>query len=560
MMKNLIVVICAMAMAAFNAPSNARSPVVDQDQQQKIQLICNQDLQDLANECVNAFSEEHPDISVDLLQPGDQDMNKYLKIPGNLAILKKEDLDHLSSRDLRVSVVGREVFVPVMNPDNPFLDEILKKGISPGEFTLPFIAEGSIAWGDVLGNNSGAGLNAYRITDPSFDLYLREFLNEPSGQLNGIVMDNCDAVMHAVSTDRYGIGFCTLAQLQNMQSEHTGLVTAIPVDMNDNNQVDHFEQFYGSVEELSRGVWIGKYPASLYSRIYGVYNQRLLADEELVFLSWLVTDGQQYFDNNGYSSLLENERSAVLAGLSAPVGEVVTKAPNYSRSSGVLVILLLAVGIVLISYLVIRLFSRKRDRSGEGIIRISSGAFRDDPGSVPGGYFFDRSHTWAYMERNGNISIGVDDFLQHVTGSVTRIRLKEPGEKVKRGEKVFSLIQNGKTLDIKSPVSGVIRTYNRELEENPGLINSSPYDRGWIYLIEPDNWKLEMELVFMSENYADWIKKEFERLRDFVMTGLKPFARKEVVLQDGGEVNKGLLEQFGPEAWEEFQTGFLKNK
>ena len=51
-------------------------------------------------------------------------------------------------------------------------------------------------------------------------------------------------------------------------------------------------------------------------------------------------------------------------------------------------------------------------------------------GIVPGpeGLYYDKTHTWAFMEKEGLIRVGIDDFLQHVTGTITRVIMKEPGE------------------------------------------------------------------------------------------------------------------------------------
>jgi hypothetical protein len=63
----------------------------------------------------------------------------------------------------------------------------------------------------------------------------------------------------------------------------------------------------------------------------------------------------------------------------------------------------------------------------------------------------------------------------------------------------------------------------------------------------------------MAEKYGEWLKNEFSRLRDFLahaMMKTEP-AYAYVVLQDGGEVADNVLENLGPEVWEDFQTEFI---
>jgi len=185
--------------------------------------------------------------------------------------------------------------------------------------------------------------------------------------------------------------------------------------------------------------------------------------------------------------------------------------------------------------------------------------FNEASVNVPKGIFFDRTHTWAFMEKNGLLKVGVDDFLLHITSPLNRVKMKNPGEKIRKGEALVSVIQNGKLLTLYAPVSGIIKSVNNELENDSSLINSSPYGDGWIYAIEPSNWLKEMQLLFMDDKYKDWLKAEFSRLKDFLAIEWKSdnAAFVPITLQDGGELKDHLLSDFGPEIWEEFQTKFI---
>jgi hypothetical protein len=129
---------------------------------------------------------------------------------------------------------------------------------------------------------------------------------------------------------------------------------------------------------------------------------------------------------------------------------------------------------------------------------------------------------------------------------------------VKKGKKAVSIIQDGKQLDIYAPVSGTIKEQNSQLSADATLLNSSPYAEGWIYKIEPANWVKEVQFLIMGNPYRLWLKKEFQRLKDFLADALQTEdAAYEPVLQDGGEVNENILMVLGPESWEDFQTNFL---
>jgi glycine cleavage system H lipoate-binding protein len=186
--------------------------------------------------------------------------------------------------------------------------------------------------------------------------------------------------------------------------------------------------------------------------------------------------------------------------------------------------------------------------------------FNENSVIAPRCLYFDKTHTWAFMEKNGLVRIGIDDFIQHVMGPVTRVEMKMPGEKIKKGDIVVSLVQKCKQLNIYAPVSGTIKEQNSALLSDSTGINSSPYSEGWIYMIEPSNWLREIQFFDMADKYRKWLLNEFSRLKDFLATSLKidKIEYENAILQDGV-----LQRQYSggsrPEVWEDFQTNFLDN-
>jgi hypothetical protein len=136
--------------------------------------------------------------------------------------------------------------------------------------------------------------------------------------------------------------------------------------------------------------------------------------------------------------------------------------------------------------------------------------------------------------------------------------MKHPGERIRKGKQVLSIIQDGKQLDIYSPISGIIREKNKTLATNTSVINSSPYGEGWIYMIEPTNWIKEIQFLFMGNKYREWLKSELLRLKDFLTDSVRSESVEYAyVLQDGGELVDRILEGLGPKIWEDFQANFI---
>ena len=223
------------------------------------------------------------------------------------------------------------------------------------------------------------------------------------------------------------------------------------------------------------------------------------------------------------------------------------------------ILLIVAFVVMVITVDAIVHFSRNKKSKISALTNVLSRVFNEDSINAPKGMYYDKTHTWAFMEQDGIVKVGIDDFLQHITGNVTRIKMKKQGEKVKKGEQILTIIQNGKQLNLYAPISGTIREQNNILETNSSILNSSPYNDGWVYKIEPTNWLRENQLLFMAEKQKQFIKNEFLRLKDFLVVALS--ADKDIssqlIMQDGGELREGILSNLGPKVWEDFQTKFI---
>lgn len=179
---------------------------------------------------------------------------------------------------------------------------------------------------------------------------------------------------------------------------------------------------------------------------------------------------------------------------------------------------------------------------------------------IPQGLFYNKNHTWAYLEESGAAKVGLDDFLQHLTGEVEFTNLKNPGEIINKGDILTEIDQQGKHLKVFSPISGQILNTNSELYENPEILNEDPYEKGWIYKIKPSSWIAETNSYFLAEEATNWLTKELERFKDFLSGGsMRKYSSEPsmVLLQDGGELRDNILSELPDEVWKDFQKEFL---
>jgi glycine cleavage system H protein len=198
-------------------------------------------------------------------------------------------------------------------------------------------------------------------------------------------------------------------------------------------------------------------------------------------------------------------------------------------------------------------------------VRIT-GKVRKEPGiltssilKIPRGLFYSRNHTWAYLEMSGIARVGLNDLLLHITGDINFNNLKNPGEKIEKGELMAEIEHKGKTLRIFSPVSGEILSQNSLLTESPELLPEDPYQKGWMYKVRPTSWMAETNSCYMAEDAARWMGEELEKFKGLLSGPKGEFssAPAGIVLQDGGELIDHTLSELPAEVWQNFQADFL---
>ena len=127
--------------------------------------------------------------------------------------------------------------------------------------------------------------------------------------------------------------------------------------------------------------------------------------------------------------------------------------------------------------------------------------------NMPDELYYHKDHSWARVEGN-KVTVGMNDFFQKESGDIVFIDLPEEEDDVEQGE-ICGKIQSRKWIGkLVAPVSGEIVEINEELEEDTSLINTDPYDKGWILVIEAGNLDSELGDLMQGEALIDFIDKE----------------------------------------------------
>jgi glycine cleavage system H lipoate-binding protein len=525
--KSVFLVLLGCTVFILAAPENREAGGQDPQKQipvsSSLTLLSGPETMELGRIWIEEYAREHPGVQINLTSLPAGGAADALKAPLTIGLAGTESLPLIRNEQSRILTLGREILVPVTSVMNPKGTELAHKGIPAGA-----LGSGYVALDD--------------------------------GQLEVTFREGAGAVLDCLKKDPAAIVFCRLTDVADPESGElaTGLAL-VPVDNNGNGTLDSFEEIYDSPASLQRGVWIGKYPRTLMKGLYAVTENPEPGEQELLFLNWLLSEGQDMLASAGYSGITLSEQHSMIERLTGSRNPepVVSLLPDTGKATWVLPVVLL--GLLCLVLLVPLVFRSRFTPAIPGFSGKWNPASGESLAGAPGGLFFDRSHTWVFMERDGKARIGIDHFMQRVTGPLTRLIMKAPGEEIRKGDAFLTLVQEGKKLEIKSPVSGVVLEQNTALGKDASAVHSSPYRDGWVYTVEPADWMKEIRSFFMGDRYAEWIGMEFNRLKAFFSGIVQSRCPIEgaAVLQDGGEPEAGVLGSFGPEVWEEFQDRFI---
>ena len=115
-----------------------------------------------------------------------------------------------------------------------------------------------------------------------------------------------------------------------------------------------------------------------------------------------------------------------------------------------------------------------------------------------------KSHEWIRVE--GTLgTVGISDHAQKEVTDVVYVEMAKVGKAVKAGDEATTLESVKAAFSIYAPVSGTITKTNTALDGDPGLINKSPYEDGWIFALEIAN-PAELNSLMSEAQYQDFLK------------------------------------------------------
>lgn len=126
--------------------------------------------------------------------------------------------------------------------------------------------------------------------------------------------------------------------------------------------------------------------------------------------------------------------------------------------------------------------------------------------NIPKDFRYSKEHEWVKTEED-KLRIGITDHAQDELGDIVFVELPEEGDIIEENEP-FGSVESVKTVsELYAPISGKVVAVNQELEDSPEFVNESPYDKGWMVVVEPSN-TVDSEKLMTADQYQEMIESD----------------------------------------------------
>jgi glycine cleavage system H protein len=160
---------------------------------------------------------------------------------------------------------------------------------------------------------------------------------------------------------------------------------------------------------------------------------------------------------------------------------------------------------------------------------------------IPQDYCFHLGHMWAVKEGTDDARVGVDKFVTDLMGKIDHIDVCGADRWVRQGQKLITLSSDGTSVELLSPVEGVVMAINDDVLRDPSLLTKDPYANGWIAIVKSPDLKISKRNLIQGSMVAPWMQNNLTRLSALLSESSPALA------QDGGVPVTGLLPRLAPE-------------
>jgi phosphate transport system substrate-binding protein len=260
------------------------------------------------------FTKANPGVTFDISAGGaGKGMADTLSGAVDIGMVSREISKEEEDQGAYWVAVTKDAVFPVVNAQNPVLQDLLAKGLSRDTFIGIFITGEITTWGQVVGNPAITDeIHVYTRSDAcgAADIWAK-FLGQKQENLLGIGVSGDPGLLDAVVNDPLGIGYNNLNYVFDAATGNpVPGALVLPIDFNDNGLVDP-EELLDTKAKAVEMVMSGQYPMPP-ARLEFLVTKGKPTGLVQAFILWILTDGQNYVVETGYIPLTPEQLDASL--------------------------------------------------------------------------------------------------------------------------------------------------------------------------------------------------------------------------------------------------------
>ncbi|MGC9436271.1 MAG: PstS family phosphate ABC transporter substrate-binding protein [Methanomicrobiales archaeon] len=261
------------------------------------------------------YQQIHPDVKIDVSAGGaGKGMTDALNDMVDIGMVSREIYPEEQERGAVWVSVAKDAVVGTMNAENPVLADMQETGLNKTTMEEIYITGDLTTWGGLVGRPEMTGeIHRYTRSDACGAATVwAKYFGYAQEDLQGTGVNADPGVAEAVKSDPLGLGYNNINFAYNRTSGAplAGLAI-VPLDLDGNGKIDEDERFYETRDAIVGAIADGRYP-SPPARDLNLVTRDEFTGITRDFVVWILTDGQQYIDENGYVPLSDERLQSEL--------------------------------------------------------------------------------------------------------------------------------------------------------------------------------------------------------------------------------------------------------
>ncbi len=256
------------------------------------------------------FQKIHPSIHIDVSAGGaGKGMTDALNKMVDLGMVSRSVSPEEVAKGAWYIALTKDAVLPVVNSNNPDIDSIKARGLTKDQFTALFITNKITDWKDCYKGEKALRINAFTRSDAcgAGEMWAK-YLGKKQEDIKGVGVFGDPGMADAVKADPSAIGYNNVIYAYDINSRlpYNGL-TVVPIDLNGNRIIDPSENFYQNLDSIMSAIEADRYPSPPARDLYFVSNGKPQSAAVILFIKWILNEGQVFVKTAGYVRLTESK-------------------------------------------------------------------------------------------------------------------------------------------------------------------------------------------------------------------------------------------------------------